>query len=106
MEEKILREMASTLKDIQGKLSIGSASGLRGPVADPGPEWEMFHPELSRPWLLRGPVADPAPWYLLDKAKLAQLKIHQLDAAIMELEKQIDSFKLERDLLKQEYKLK
>ena len=75
-------------------------------MADPGPEWEMAHIGPSRPSFLRGPVADPAPWYLLDKAKLAQLKIRQLDTAITELEKQIDFFKLEQDLLKQEYKLK
>ena len=98
--------MASTLHDIQAKLSMGSFGGLRGPVADPSPEWEIAHVAPSRPSLLRGPVADPAPWYLLDKAKLAQLKIRQLDTAIMELEKQIDFFKLERNLLKQEYKLK
>lgn len=110
MEEKILKEIASTLKDIKAKLDIGSASGvgLRGPVADPSPGW-LRGPVADPlpPWIgFRGPVADPAPWYLLDKAKLAQLKIHQIDKTIMEMQKQIDLLKLERDLLKEEYKIK
>jgi uncharacterized small protein (DUF1192 family) len=51
-------------------------------------------------------VADPAPWYLLDKAGLAKLKIHRLDSSISELQKEIESLKMERDLLKKEYKIR
>jgi len=81
---------------------------LRGPVADPAPGWmpgQVIGP-FPPGFHFRGPVADPAPWYLLDKAKLAQLKVRNIDGVIVELEKQIDSLKLERDLLKQEYKIK
>ncbi|MBE0478714.1 hypothetical protein IBX65_06310 [Candidatus Aerophobetes bacterium] len=110
MDEKILKDIASTLEAIRVKLDIGaiSAAGLRGPVADPSPGWARGAVTESLPqWAgIRGPVADPAPWYLLDKAKLAQLKIRQIDAAITELEKQIDFLKLERNLLKEEYKIK
>ncbi|MCK4822604.1 hypothetical protein KA005_42965 [bacterium] len=50
---------------------------------------------------------DPVPmWYLLEKPKLAQLMINKIDLAITGLEKQIDYFKLQRDLLKKEYDLK
>jgi len=110
MEEKKLKEIAETLEVIKAKLNIGPVSGigLRGPVADPSPGW-LRGPVADPlpPWInIRGPVADPAPWYLLDKAKLARLKIHQIEVAITELEKQIDSLKLERDLLKEEYKIR
>ena len=106
MEEAILKEMASTLQDIKERISIGSFGGIRGPVADPGPEFDpqRWVGPLRGP--LRGPVADPAPWYLLDKAKLAKLKIRSLEAGIAEFESQIGSLKLERDLLKEEYKIK
>lgn len=110
MEEKILKEIAATLEAIKARLEIGPVAGigLRGPVADPAPGW-MPGP-IAGPFQsgfnFRGPVADPAPWYLLDKAKLAQLKVRNIDGVIVELEKQMDSLKLERDLLKQEYKIK
>lgn len=110
MKETILKEIVTTLEAIKAKLDIGSVSGigLRGPVADPSPGWWRGPvADPPPPWVsFRGPVADPAPWYLLDKAKLARLKIHQIEAAITELEKQIDSLKLERDLLKEEYNIK
>ena len=110
MEDKILKNIVSVLEDIKAKLDIGSISGvgLRGPVADPSPGW-IRGPVADPipPWTgFRGPVADPAPWYLLDKSKLAQLKIRHIDTAIVELEKQIDFLKLERDLLRKEYKIK
>ncbi|NVL90704.1 MAG: hypothetical protein HWN69_06895 [Desulfobacterales bacterium] len=63
----------------------------------PSPEHPPFH--RAEP--------DPVPsWYLLDKTNLAQLKISRLDAAIADLEKQIELCKIERDLLKKEYRLK
>ncbi|MCK4816765.1 hypothetical protein KA005_13425, partial [bacterium] len=106
----ILKNIASTLEAIKAKIDIGPISGteLRGPVADPSPGWVPGNIADSIPrWAgIRGPVADPAPWYLLDKAKLAQLKIRKIDSTINELEKQIDLLKLERDLLKKEYKLR
>ena len=64
-------------------------------------------PLPERPPFPLGLEGDPVPpIYLLDKAKVAQLQIHQLDTAIAELERQIEFVKLERDMLKQEYKLK
>lgn len=107
MDETILKEMASTLRDIKERVSIGSYAGIRGPVADPGPEFDLPR-AWTKPWVgpVRGPVADPAPWYLLDKAKLAKLKIRSLEAGIAEIESQIGSLKLERDLLREEYKIK
>ena len=106
MEEKILREMLKALSDIKESLSIGSIASIRGPVADPGPELGIHLPEILRHRWIRGPVADPSPWHLLDKARLAKLKIRNIETAIDELEKQIDMLKFERDLLKEEYKIK
>jgi hypothetical protein len=132
--------MIELLKEIRDKISVGtlttSAAALRGPVADPGPEWGRWPgrwADPSPPWI-RGPVADPAPdWsmlaarsygaaerianvagpiadpgpeLLLDKARLAKLKIARLEQVLVGLEKQMDAVRLERDLLKQEYKIK
>lgn len=110
MDEKILKQIVSSLEAINAKLETLPISGigLRGPVADPAPDWR--HGRLadpSPPWIhFRGPVADPAPWFLLPKPKLAQLKVKNIESIITEMEKQIGSLKLERDLLKQEYKIK
>lgn len=79
--------------------------GFRGPVADPGPEWGE---RLRRIGIggIRGPEGDPPPEFLLDKAKLAELKIHKIDAYVKNLQKEIDSLKLEGNLLRKEYKIK
>ncbi len=63
-------------------------------------------PEIPLPWYIPGTRGDPPPPYLLSKAKVAQLKIRQLDMTITTLEKEIDLLKLEQNLLRQEYKLK
>ena len=107
MEEKILKEIATTLEAIKAKLDVGSVSGInfRGPVADPAPGW--YHGPITDPHFHpRGPGGDPPPWFLLDKEKLARLKINQIDTFLVELEKQIESLKLEKNLLKAEYKIK
>ena len=105
-ELKLLEEIHSMLKKWQEWGPSINSDMLRGPVADPAPEWSgnyFFTPrELLK---FRGPVGDPAPYHLLDKAKLAELKVHRLNTAIAEMEKQIESFKIERDLYKKEYKL-
>lgn len=111
MEERLRDEIMSILKDIREKVSAQPFTRLRGPCADPSPiiNEHRFGILRDRPWLLRGPVgpvADPSPEYLLDKARLAQLKIHNLDMHIKELNKQIEFCKMERDLLKEEYKIK
>jgi hypothetical protein len=63
MEEKDLKEIVSILKEIDRKINIGGFVGLRGPVADPSPEWVrregMCDPWYE--WAKRGQVADPAP---------------------------------------------
>jgi hypothetical protein len=63
MEEKNLKEIVSILKEIDRKINIGGFVGLRGPVADPSPEWVrregMCDPWYE--WAKRGQVADPAP---------------------------------------------
>lgn len=129
-----LKEIASILKDIREKLtaySWGSIRGptadpapswgtLRGPIADPAPQWGAFKGPVADPapsWgymrpeiaaslaTLKGPVADPIPFWISDKAKLAKLKVRQLDMQIAEYEKQIEYLKLERELLAEEYKI-
>lgn len=129
-----MKEIASILRDIREKLSVPSWGSIRGPVADPAPSWGALRGPIADPapqWgSLRGPVADPAPpwgymrpeiasslatfkgpvadpipFWISDKAKLAKLKVLQLDAQIAELEKQIEFLKLERDLLAEEYKI-
>ena len=63
-------------------------------------------PEIPMPDYFPGIEGDPPTPYLLNKAKVAQLKISKLDMIITTLEKEIDLLKLEQNLLKQEYKLK
>ncbi|UCE73242.1 MAG: hypothetical protein JSV56_09420 [Methanomassiliicoccales archaeon] len=137
MEEKTLKEMVSILRDIREKIDVGSVGALRGPVADPAPDWRhvVYPPPVGINWVrgpvadpapewgklhrgpmqdlacewpghLRGPIADPAPWHILDKVRVAKLKISKLDMAITELENQIEFLKLEKDLLKEEYNIK
>lgn len=128
-----LKEMVTILKDIREKLSIASLGSFRGPVADPAPPLRGPLVDPAPPWGLRGPVADPAPswgnlrgqiqetassyinmrgpvadpipFWILDKSKLARLKIRQLDMEIADREKQIEFLKLERDMLAEEYKV-
>lgn len=54
---------------------------------------------------LRGPVADPATFLLLDKSKIALLKVRQLEMAIREMETDIELLRLTRELLIEEYKI-
>lgn len=65
----------------------------------------MFNQALVTHWRL-GTVADPGPELLLDKAKLAKLRIKKVDFAIQELKQQIDILVMERDMLKRTYKIK
>ena len=53
-----------------------------------------------------GTVADPGPELLLDKARLAKIKVRKLDMVIKGLEEQIDVLRLEQEMLKKEYKIK
>jgi hypothetical protein len=104
MDEKILTEMLSVMKDLRDRIPATGSGFFRGPVGDPAPDW-LGHIPVS-PWKFnfRGPVADPATGPLLEKSSMAKLKVHQLDDLMNDLQKQIDMLKLERDLLKEQYK--
>ncbi len=67
--------------------------------------FEQFQPQLARMWRV-GYAADPAIDILLDKSRIAQIKVRQLEMAIREMEGQIELAKLELNLLKEEYKIK
>jgi hypothetical protein len=105
MDDKILTEMLSVMKELKERLPAAAVNVVRGPVGDPGPDWIGHLPNVQWRYNLRGPVGDPATGPLLDKAKLAQLKVHQLDGLIGDIKNQMEGLVLERDLLKKEYKL-
>ena len=68
--------------------------------------FEPMQPQFSNRFWKVGFAADPAIDVLLDKSKIAQLYIRQLDQIIGQLEQQIEFARMEQDLLKEEYKLK
>jgi len=53
-----------------------------------------------------GWAADPAIDMLLDKGKIAQIKVKELDARIRDLEVNLEIIKLTRDAIKEQYKIK
>ncbi len=61
-------------------------------------------PELLK-WRI-GYAADPAIDILLDKSKIAQIKVRELDAKIDHLERDLEIAKMTRDALKEQYKIK
>jgi hypothetical protein len=69
------------------------------------PMFEQYQPQLARMWRV-GYAADPAIDILLDKSRIAQIKVRQLEMVIQELQAQIDIAKLELNLLREEYKIK
>lgn len=52
-----------------------------------------------------GYAADPAIEMLLDKSKLAQIKIRELDMRIRSLEEGLEIAKMTRETLKAQYKI-
>jgi hypothetical protein len=105
MDEKLLNEILTSLQKIRATMKIPIESHLAGTVADPSPE---FYPNFKYPdpiFNVRGPIADPSPLQLLDKDELAKIKVCKLDRAIDDLNREIDFIKMERDLLKQQYKI-
>ncbi len=66
---------------------------------------DQFPPQLARFWRV-GYAADPAIDILLDKARLAQIKVRQLELTVKDLQAQIDLTNMEISALKEEYKLK
>lgn len=105
MDEKYFKELNSSIRELKDKLELGNITMLRGPIADPGPEIYQTHirPEIFR---FRGPIADPVPWQLLDKSKIAVLRINQLENLVHDLRKQIDLLEQEKKLLKEEFRIK
>ena len=59
---------------------------------------------ISRLWKV-GYAADPAIDMLLDKSRIAQIRVRQLDAVIRDLEAHLEIAQLERKMLVAEYKL-
>lgn len=59
----------------------------------------------SLKWRL-GYAADPAIDILLDKSKIAQIKVAQLDAAVNELETALHIVKMTRSAIAEQYKIK
>lgn len=56
-------------------------------------------------WLRPGYSADPGPDILLDKSKIARLKVRQLEMVVHELEGQLEMAKMELDMIREEYKI-
>ena len=53
-----------------------------------------------------GYAADPAIEMLLDKNKIAQIKVKELDARIRELETGLEVARMTRDALRKQYKIR
>lgn len=101
-------EVLAILKEIQAKMGAPSASAamFRGPIADPGPDpdwWSRVFRYPHHPWRIN---IDPGPEVFLAKDKLARLKIQQIESTVAQLQKEIEALNLQKDLLKEEYKLK
>ncbi len=64
----------------------------------------MEIPEMLR-WKI-GYAADPAIDILLDKSKIAQIKVAQLDAVAHELETSLNIVKMTRAAIAEQYKIK
>jgi hypothetical protein len=67
--------------------------------------FEQFQNQYLGNFWKVGFAADPAIHILLDKSRLAQIRIRQLDQMIVQLEQQIDLARMEQSLLKEEYKV-
>ncbi|OGP97574.1 MAG: hypothetical protein A2Z51_06600 [Deltaproteobacteria bacterium RBG_19FT_COMBO_52_11] len=55
---------------------------------------------------IAGPVADPAPELILDKDRLARLKLGMLDQEILELRNQIKFREMYRDMIREQHNIK
>ena len=91
-----------------------------GPVADPAPPFGGFRRPYPYPDIMNtivqgigtspveGHVADPGPEFggLLDKEKLAELKVRELDMMVQAWETRLETVRALRDTLKKEYGIK
>jgi hypothetical protein len=55
---------------------------------------------------IAGPVADPSPELILDKDRLARLKLGMLDQEIQGLRNQIKIVEMYRDMIKEQHNIK
>lgn len=55
-------------------------------------------------WLRLGYSADPGPELLLDKSKIAQIRVRQLEMVIKDMEAQLELTRMELGMLREEYK--
>jgi hypothetical protein len=67
--------------------------------------FDLMRPQLSTALKINY-AADPALDVLLDKSRLAQIRIRQLDQMIAQLQQEVELAKMEQTMLKEEYKLK
>lgn len=108
MESKNEEKMINLLQEIKERLTAGSWFSFRGPVADPGPEWDPPHfpyPFPRYPFRLPHGGGDPAPEYFLNKDQLAKIKVKELDHLISQLKFDLDILETKRTLIATEYKI-
>jgi hypothetical protein len=107
MEEKLLKEILDSLLEIKSNLKIPYWPGHGGdPAPEMDPRFRGFNPYIRGMINIRGPIADNGPEQLLDKDKLAKLKVARIESLIDNLNKEIEGLNLEVGLLKQQYKFK
>ena len=131
MEEKLYKELRDSINELREKLNVINIGSVRGPIADPIPPFAYLYPHnsleylrhLSDPIRIRGPISDPVPdinimksigqiadplppiqTQLLEKSRLAKIRIHQLEQLTDDYKKHIDLIGLEIKMLKEEYK--
>ena len=106
MEEKLLKEMVSLLNDIREKLTIQPGISVRGPIGDPGPDFHQAGHIFKRfPWPI-GYNVDPSPEFYFSKDELAKIKVKELDILVNQVTEQLELLKMQRDLMKKEFKIK
>jgi len=90
-------------------MTFGRRPSMWGKVVDPAPgqyppPWERIErPGWGGVW---GPATDPAPPYeLLDRARVARLRIRQIEMEVAQIQNYLDLLNQEAELLKEEYEL-
>ena len=64
-----------------------------------------FTPLQVATWWRPGYNADPGPDFLLDKSKIAQLRVRQLEMVVREMEAQLELARMELNMIREEYKV-
>jgi hypothetical protein len=105
MEEKLLKEMVTLLNDIRDRLTIQPGINVRGPVADPGPDFYHYGHIHRRFPMPIGYNVDPSPEFYFSKDELAKIKVKELDLVVNQITEQLELLKMQRDLMKKEFKI-